>query len=95
MQECSCVVGLVPSYPVSQSRWLAWVHCVVPGVPEGGLLRVGLPCRAGTFEDVGCGVLGPGFASSYRAVKAVGTINLVPFRLCCVGMIRDGADCWC
>ena len=61
MKECLCVVGLVPSYPDDQSRWLAWVRCVVPGVPEGGLLRVGLPCRAGTFEDVGCGVLGQGF----------------------------------
>ena len=95
MKECSCVVGLVLSYPDGQSRWLVWVRCVVPGVPEGGLLRVGLLCRAGTFEDVGCGVLGPGFASSYRAVKAVGTINLVPFRLCCAGEFQDGAEGGC
>ena len=61
MQGCSYVVGLVPSCPYVQSRWLAWVHCVVPRVPGGGLLRVGLPCRAGTFEDVGCGVLGQGY----------------------------------
>ena len=61
MQGCLCVVGLVPSYPNAQRRWLAWAHCVAPRVPEGGRLRVVHPCRAGTFEDVGCGVLGQGF----------------------------------
>ena len=81
MKECSCVVGLVLSYPDGQSRWLAWVHCVVPGVPEGGPLRVGLPCRAGTFEDVGCGVLGQGFGEfelgSNSAMSVVQTALVV------------------
>ena len=82
MKECSCVMGLVPSYPYGQSRWLAWVRCVVPGVPEGGLLRVGLPCRADTFEDVGCGVLGPGFGefvscSQGRRHDQLGSVPLV------------------
>ena len=83
MKECSCVVCLVPSYPDGQSRWLAWVRCVVPGVPKGGLLRVGLPCRASTFEDVGCGVLGQGFGACvlYNQGRRHGPFVSVPLVL--------------
>ena len=34
-------------------------------------------------------------AGSYRAVKAVGAVNLVPFHLGCVGKYCDGADGGC
>ena len=76
MQGCLCVVGLVPSYPDDQSRWLAWVHSVVPGEPVGGPLREEASCA----EPVHLRMLdavssAKALASSYCAVKAIGTVN--------------------
>ena len=34
-------------------------------------------------------------ASAYCAVKAVGTVDLVPFRMCRVGDVSDGAEGRC
>ena len=72
-----------------------WVRCVVPVGLVGGC-QIGDPPRA---ESVHLGVLyavtsTKALSGAYRAVESKGTVNVSPFRACCVGKFVGGADGW-